>query len=247
MEFIDLHIHLQDYTSDSATEIVKKAQKSGLKKMVCAATSCDDWQKVADFALQYSDLVIPAFGVHPWQAAKVRPDWALTIEPYLQQYPQSLIGETGLDGLKPDMDLQRQYFLAHINLAKKYNRPLEIHAVKAVNLLSEYLPLMPSKFMIHSFNGRPEHLHEILHYGGYVSFCASILKNRDIEKIVCSTPSDKILLESDGPYQALIKGEQSIPFFIPELISKIAAIRGENSENFSRQVYQNSLTFIAAD
>ena len=244
MEFVDLHIHLQDYTEDCATNIVKKAQKSGLKKMVCAATSLDDWEQVAGFAQKYPALIVPAFGIHPWQVNGASIDWFEQLKQYLNNFPLCLIGETGLDGLKPDFELQQQVFSMHLELAREYNRPIIIHSVKAVGAMSVFWRLMPSKFMIHSFNGKAEHLHDILLHGGYVSFSASILKNRDMEKIVKAVPLNKILLESDGPYQALNKGELSSPFFIPEILQRFASILHTDIEELSQQIYQNSQEFI---
>ena len=244
MEFIDLHIHLQDYEENFATDIVKKAQKSGLKKMVCAATSPDDWQKVADFASQYPDMIIPAFGVHPWQVADISADWSEQLRRYLNIFPSALIGETGLDGLKPDFELQQKFFSIHLQLAQEYNRPIVIHSVKAVTELNQFWHQMPLKFMIHSFNGRAEHLRNILLHGGYISFSASILKNQDMENIIKTVPLSRILLESDGPYQAFNKGEFSSPFFIIEMLHRFAQTLNLKVEDLSQQIYNNSLEFI---
>lgn len=244
MDFIDLHIHLQDYEENFATDIVKKAQKFGLKKMICAATSPKDWDKVAAFAQNFSDLIVPAFGVHPWHVAGVSEQWQNLLKSYLKAFPHALVGETGLDGLKPDFDLQQNLFSAQLKLAREFKRPIIIHSVKAVGSMPDFWHLMPAKFMIHSFNGRAEHLHDILSHGGYISFSASILKNRDIEKIVKTVPLNKILLESDGPYQAPNKGELSSPFFIPEILQHFASILRADIEELSRQIYQNSLEFI---
>ena len=243
MEFIDLHIHLQDYEANFATDIVKKAQKFGLKKMVCAATCLDDWQKVADFAQKYPDLVVPAFGVHPWHVADISADWSEQLKQYLNDFPSALIGETGLDGLKPEFELQQKFFSAHLELAQKYNRPIIIHSVKAVAELNKFWSQMPPKFMIHSFNGKTEHLREILAHNGYVSFSASILKNREMKNIIRTVPLNRLLLESDGPYQAFEKGAISSPFFIVEMLHRFALVLNLKVEDLSQQIYNNSLEF----
>lgn len=244
MEFIDTHIHLQDYKGNLATDIVKKAQKSGLKKMICAATHPDDWPKVADFARQFPGLIVPAFGVHPWHIVGISGDWTERLRQYLNNFPLSLIGETGLDGLKSDYDLQQKFFSTHLELAHEYNRPIIIHSVKASGTLDNFWFQMPQKFVIHSFNGKTEHLHNILSHGGYVSFSASILKNRNMEKIIKAVPLNRILLESDGPYQAPNKGEFSSPFFITEILKHFATVLNVDAEDLSMQIYHNSLEFI---
>lgn len=244
MEFIDLHIHLQDYSENCATDIVKKAQKTGLKKLVCTGTKEQDWSFVADFALCYPELIVPAFGLHPWHVGQEQEGWQEKLHDFLLRFPQALVGETGLDKLKPDFELQKKCFEQQVSIAKAFNRPLIVHAVKAFADMSPFWKKMPPKFMFHSFNARVEQLREVLRYDGYVSFGASVLKNRDAEHILQYVPTEKFLLESDGPYQAPVKSDVSSPFFIPELLQKIADIRGDDVEELAYEIYQNSLRFI---
>ena len=247
MNFIDMHIHLQDYDRQFATDLVKKAQKSGFKKMICTGTSPDDWEEVALWRNRYPDFIVPSFGLHPWQVGRFGENFIDVLRAYLQNFSTAPVGEIGLDGLKPDVELQKKYFEAQLHLAAELKRPVVIHAVKAANIPHDYPKIMPEKFMIHSFNGRWEQMWEILRYGGYISFGASIIKNRDFTKIMTDMPADKILVESDGPYQAPVKGEKSTPLFIPELVAQIASVRGEDLEETAQKIYENSLRFISAD
>ena len=244
MDFIDIHIHLQDYKTNFVTDIVQKAQILNYKKLLCVGISEKDWDKVAKWNDLYPTMIVPAFGVHPWQIADISDNWDNLLCSYLKKYPQALIGETGIDGLKENPQQQKQLFIQHIEIAKKYNRPLIIHAVKAVSYFDDLWNKLPEKFMFHSFNGKVEHLKNILSKNGYVSFSASILKNKDFEKIVQTVPAQKILLESDGPYQPFEKGSISTPFFIPELLKYIAKARKCDYEELAYQIYQNSLEFI---
>lgn len=244
MEFIDLHIHLQDYKANFATDMVKKAQKSGLKKMVCAGTSSRDWERVALWAEQNPQSVVPAFGLHPWHVASEQPDWEEKLRNFLSAFPQAPVGETGLDGLKPDFDKQQTCFERQVELAAELKRPLIIHAVKAFSGFAHLWKKLPEKFMFHSFNARVEQLRDILRHNGYVSFNVSVLKKRDCERLAAAVPVDRILFESDGPYQPREKGEISTPLAIPELISFFAKIRGEDVEELAARVMQNSEEFI---
>ena len=181
MQFIDTHLHLQDYKTGFATDIVKEA----------------------------------------------------------------LIGECGLDGVKnPDDEPQNSVFCQHILLAEELKRPLIIHAVRAQEWLENYWDMLPAKFVFHSYNGKREVLKKILKAGGYVSFSASILRNADKEELVNMVPADKLLLETDGPYQGPDKNAEVTPVYIPRLAEKIAGWRGENLPDFAARVYQNSLEFI---
>ena len=57
-------------------------------------------------------------------------------------------------------------------------------------------------------------------------------------------PGDRILLESDGPYQEPDKNVEVTPRFIPQLAAQIAQLRQEPVPDFAARVYQNSKEFI---
>lgn len=244
MNFIDMHIHLQDYKSNCATDIINMAVESGLKKLVCASVIEDDWAKIADLAEKHPSLIVPAFGLHPWYLHKTKTDWQQRIIDFLQYFPKSMIGETGIDKLKGNEALQLEMFATHIELAKEYNRPLIIHSVKAEELIKNFWSQMPARFMFHSFNSTPSLLSKIIANGGYISFGLSILKSKYCEEIVLSVPMDRILLESDGPYQSLERGLESSPLDILPLAEKIASLRVQRVEDFLQNVYANSEEFI---
>ena len=245
MQFIDTHLHLQDYKTGFATDILNSALSQGVEKVVCVSSLMEDWDKVAHFARTYSSSVVPAFGLHPWYVRQTKPDWQQRLREFLIRFPQALIGECGLDRIKnPDDEPQNSVFYGQIMLANELNRPLIIHAVKAQDWLENYWDMLPPKFVFHSYNGKREVLKKIISHGGYVSFCASILRNADKEELVNMVPLDKILLETDGPYQGPDKNSEVTPAYLPTLAAEIAALRHENLEDFATRVYHNAKEFI---
>lgn len=245
MQFIDTHIHLQDYKQKCATDIIEEMSKFGVQKLLCVSATEEDWEKVAILAQTKSPKVVPAFGLHPWYLEKRSTNWLSTLEDMLQQFPQALVGECGLDKLKnPEKEPQREVFIKHIELAQKFRRPLLIHAVKSFLWLEELWEKMPQKFVLHSFGGSAEQAKIALKYGAYFSFSGGLLKSKKVLSALKIIPNDKILLETDGPYQSLVKGKESGIDDLPQILKAIAEEKKEDMKKLGEQIYQNSLEFI---
>ena len=244
MNFSDMHIHLQDYKQNSATQVVEEALSAGVRRLVCVSSTESDWPRVRELAEKYPQTVTPAFGLHPWYAATAAAGWPERLRALLSAVPAAMVGECGLDGIKGIGETEERVFKTQILLAGALRRPLVIHAVKAVAVMEKFWPLLPARFVIHSFNGRAEHLRPILARGGYVSLSASILKNREAEKIVRLIPENRLLLETDGPYQAPVRGEEQKPVFLPVLLAQTAAWRQTEPARLAERIWANSEEFI---
>ena len=85
---------------------------------------------------------------------------------------------------------------------------------------------------------------KIIKCGGYVSFSFSILRNKERQKLVSTVPTEKILAETDGPYQAEEKGIINLPERLPALVSLLAGDRKTDKEEFAQQLEQNAKEFI---
>ena len=198
----------------------------------------DDWEKVGALAQKFPQTVVPAFAIHPWYVHNAKSGWRNRLEQKLKDFPQALIGECGLDLLKgAEPSRQQKVFEEHIALARQYHRPLLLHMVKAWNLLNDYWKELPQPFVFHSFNGSVEMLRQIIKCGGYVAVNAKILRTKRAEEIIKNAPKDRLLFETDAPYQSKI-------FDLPVLCEKIALIRGERVEETADNVYYNSLRII---
>ena len=245
MQFIDTHIHLQDYKQNCATDILSAMSDCGCKKLINVSAVEADWGKIKTLAEKYPERIVPAYGLHPWYIEAQKENWQTRLEMLLRQNPQALVGECGLDKLKaPEKAVQVAAFIEQANLAKQYHRPLIVHMVKSFGWLEEIWSSLPQKFVLHSFNGEKEQAGQVVKRGGYISFSASIMKNKNAAEIIRALPEDKILVETDGPYQALEKHQESDISFLPRLINFLAEQKQEKAENLAAKIYQNSLEFI---
>lgn len=242
MKFIDTHIHLQDFTSEKIKDIITSSDNYGLDKMLCVSAKPSDWKRLEELADEYKNI-IPAFGVHPWYVKEAKNSWLDDLRFFVEKNPQALIGEIGLDGYK-DKTGQEDFFKQQLLLAVEYSRPIVIHSVKAQNWFENNWQLLPDKFVFHSYNGSKDFLKEVINHNAYVSFSFSILANKDFAELVNIVPLHRLLAETDSPYQALEKNAINSPFLLPDLIFELAKVRKIEQNQFTKQVYNNSLEFM---
>ena len=78
-----------------AAEVVSRAVKRSVIKMICNATSERDWRDVLDLAEKH-DAVYPFLGIHPWYSDTVEKEWLDRLATTVQKNSIG-IGEIGLD------------------------------------------------------------------------------------------------------------------------------------------------------
>ncbi len=223
---IDTHLHLADLQEKTITTDMA----------IVPAIKYEDWQKIINLS-QENKKIIPSFGIHPWYINQSPNNWHEKLDQLLSKMPNAIIGETGLDRLKDkEYNPQNDSFKEHIKLAIKHNRSIIIHAIKSNQWLEEYWQeLSLTRFVFHSYNSKIELLNKVIKNGGYISFSASILNNKNKEKIIKAVPIEKILIETDAPYQ---KGD------IKETAKQISSILNIEYDYFLKTVYENTLRFL---
>lgn len=146
-----------------------------------------------------------AFGVHPWHVADASGDWLDAAEAALERWPSAWVGEIGLDGAKPDASVQDAVFREQLRLAKRLDRPVNLHCVKAWDGLAsaldaEYLDDGPRPFVVHSFAGPYQMAAALAERGAYFSI-GQLAARKDTRKgreRAALLPADRLLLESDS-------------------------------------------------
>ncbi len=233
--FFDTHIHLTDFRDISPDDLILRLKENDIKKCVCVSATPSDWEKTAQFARNFPSVVIPAFGLHPWYINKSPANLQQTLEKYLLQFENATVGECGFDRLKnTDLSAQQKIFDIHLALAKKYDRPLILHAVKADGIMQQYDSLLPSKTVFHSFTGSLERLKQINKFGFFISLNLKSLHKKNAIEIVCKIPKERLLIETDAPYQ-------SMPSDLRSVSQKIADLRVDSVENVENFVYKNAM------
>lgn len=201
----DAHNHLQDPRLGDPAPVIAAMRSAGIGRCVVNATREADWPTVESLALAYPDFVVPAFGIHPWQAHTATAGWLERLAGILEKHPQASIGECGLDHWisSPPMGVQRQVFRDQLRLARAMDRTLTIHCLKAWRGLFETFAEAPPPpgFLMHSYGGSIEVARRMIPLGAYFSFSGYFLHERKsaVLEVFRQLPHDRILLETDAP------------------------------------------------
>ncbi len=165
------------------------------------------------------------------------------------------IGECGLDYFRLDEETkktQTEAFVSQIELANAVKKPLMLHIRSgkhgeaensayddAVELLKAHAKVQGD---VHFFAGKWDTAKKFLDLGFTLSFTGVITFARDYEEVVRNTPLDMILSETDAPYvtPAPHRGTRNEPIYIPDIVRKIAEIKGIEEEAVRVQILLNA-------
>jgi TatD DNase family protein len=203
--WIDAHNHLQDARFIDRETIIRTSRESGIKKCVVNATCENDWSKIEELVAAHPDFIIPAFGIHPWHAHTASPGWQERLSAMLIKYPQSSIGECGLDRWvdTPSIEIQMPIFIQQLRITRELNRCATIHCLRAWEPLFDAFKKEspPTKFLLHSFNGSIETARRLIPLGAYFSFSGYFLKPEKSHTIDVfrKLSRERILVETDAP------------------------------------------------
>jgi TatD DNase family protein len=181
---------------------------------------------------------IDFIGLHPWiiNIEKTDED-LLKLDNQFNSKVPLMIGETGLDKLKCSIDLkiQMDVFYWHLEKAKKLNRPLVLHVLKAHNEVLNILKEMKFEgtFLIHGYSGNHFEIKNYLKYNSFFSFGKYLLKDGSkAQKSILHVPLDRLFLETDDDKNLNIK----------DVYLKAERLLGVN--NLEKQIQNNFLRFF---
>lgn len=216
----DIHNHLQDFAGRPDFEkIADEARAAGVSRMVVNGSTGEDWPVVAAISRRYPELIIPAFGLHPWHIAKRTPDWHKLLEKLLREFPNAAVGEIGLDRWIPEYDWEDQVavFLEQWRLAVELDRVAEVHCLRAFGPLEQLLRTEPKPrrgWILHSYGGPAEMVPAFARLGASFSFSGYFLHPRKIadrSAAFRAVPRERLLLETDAPDMAPPEDRRRFP------------------------------------
>ena len=251
---IDTHIHLDDNRYDEDLDaVLERAREGGVERFIIPGADVSTLEKAVSIAERYDDVYF-AIGVHPYDKEGFDENY---FTKYVGHKKCVAIGECGMDYFRlegsdeekeREKEEQKRVFVAQIELAKKYKKPLIVHirnaSYDAKMLLLEH-NAQEVGGVLHCFNADDELLslaNENFYFGigGVVTF-----KNaKKLVNILPRIPKEKLIIETDGPYLTPTphRGERNEPFyttFVAQKMAEILEMSKEEIENLTTKNAQN--------
>ncbi len=245
--YIDTHCHLEDEKFTDIDEVVKEFRNNCVTKVINMGCDINTSKLAKNLAEKYQEIYY-AVGFHPENATKFD-DHALDELRYLANSDKCVaIGEIGLDYYWDDTKKveQKKCFIEQIKLANELKLPVSIHSREAtldtLNTLRENKPLYSG--VLHCYSGSVESANEYIKMGLKIGFGGTVtFKNaKNIVEVASKIPSEFILTETDSPYLAPVpfRGSINSPKNIPQIVAKLAFIRGVSPDKLAEQVLKNA-------
>lgn len=240
---IDAHAHLNLYLQSKRfgkdiDSVLKSIEKD---KILIISNSMDITSyKINKKIAGKCKYVIPAFGIHPWNAPRYVNKLKL-IGKLIEE--NKFIGEIGLDYffVKDKTRYAAQRKLFKFFLSKSINRVLSIHSKGAEKDVLKYLNRFGNnRAIIHWYSGDLNTLKQMIKQGFSFSITPEICKSKHIKKIVKMIPLKQLLTETDSPGGPLSYAKKAgTPCLVKDVIKEIAKLKNRKYIQIKKQVQKN--------
>lgn len=257
MMLIDTHCHLDfDEFVEDIEQVLWRARRVGVERILIPAVGADNWQKIANLCACYQEMssnapqLAAAYGLHPvfYRAHQPAHLWALA--DWLAQYRTLAIGECGLDGSLPiELEAQKSWLFAQIELAQQFDLPLIFHARQALEPLLQSLRQFKNlRFIVHSFSGSDQQLAQIFRLGGIVGIGGSVTYPRAsrLRRQVSKLHKGQYVLETDAPSQTPYRAPtlRNQPSYLFDIARIVAELQQKPIDCVSAESSQTAINYL---
>jgi TatD DNase family protein len=243
----DSHCHL-DIMGLPVPGVLEAARAARIDRVITVGIDLESSRWSAGCAEEY-DGVYAAVAIHPNDtssaAAVAAPDDVLAEIETLAGLPQvRAVGETGLDYYRDssDPELQREWFRAHIGIAKRTGKALMIHDREAhedvLRILAEEGP--PDKVVFHCFSGDERMAKRCAEAGYVMSFAGNLTFSsaQNLRDAAAAAPADLVLVETDAPFLTPVphRGKPNSPALVSHTARRLAEVKGMDLAELCAQV-----------
>ena len=247
----DTHAHYDDEAFDEDREqLLASFKENGIDAVTNVAASLSSCKTTLELARNH-DFMYAALGVHPSESAELSDEGLKDIETWCTERQDGkvrAIGEIGLDYYweEPDKEIQKKWFVAQLDLARRLKLPVIIHSRDAA---ADTLEIMKAHGrdlggVIHCFSYGPEMAREYLKMGYYLGIggVVTFTNAKKLKEVVKETPIDRIVLETDCPYLSPVpnRGKRNSSLNLPYVVDMIAELKGITAKEVMEKTWENA-------
>lgn len=252
---VDTHCHMdfafdEHHKLNSIEQALVDAAQVGVSHVIQVGCDVESSRNAVEIAKNFEN-VWATVAIHPNDAVR---DQKLNnsleiIEQLAQLDVVRGIGETGLDYYRTKkQDAQKQHvsFRAHIDMCKKYDKPLIIHDRDAhdevINTLLEVGA--PEKVVFHCYSGDAAMAQICADHGWYMSFAGTVTFNnaQNLRDALLVAPADLVLVETDTPFLTPVplRGQPNCSAFMAHTVRAMAALKGVDEKEYCEKLFSNA-------
>ncbi|WP_026510972.1 TatD family hydrolase [Butyrivibrio sp. LC3010] len=235
----ETHAHYDDEAFDSDRDLLLSSMKeNGIGTIVNATSSKRTVEQSIELTKKYP-FIYTTIGVHPSDSAEMNDSELKWLEEMCSYEKAVAVGEIGLDYHydEPSKDIQKKWFEAQIEMAKRTKLPVIIHSRDAAKDTLDMMKALNAREVggdIHCFSYSVETAREYLNMGFFLGIGGVItFKNgRKLREVVEYAPIEQLVIETDSPYLSPepYRGKRNSSLNLLFVIEKIAEIKNLSAE-----------------
>ena len=243
----DAHTHM-DIMGVPVDGVLAAARAAGIGRVVNVGCDLRSSRWSVSCAAEYADAYA-AVAIHPNETSAVddrRSEVLAGIEALAASPKVVAIGETGLDYYRDwsPREVQREWFRAHIGIARRTGKALMIHDRDAhediLAILADEGPWPPCSVIFHCFSGDAGMAAQCAEAGYVLSFAGNVtFKNASsLRDAALAAPPGLILAETDAPYLTPVphRGRPNSPAMTAHTVRFLARLKNLELADFCAQL-----------
>jgi TatD DNase family protein len=245
---IDAHVHLDRYGDDDLDAALDEIVRHRIFS-VGVAMDILSYERTREIARR-CDLVLPTFGVHPWNA----PQYAARLDDLAAPIADSpMLGEIGLDFHWVEdpatYPAQREVFEVFLAAAQAQGKIVNLHTKGAEHAVLTLLRRYDlQRVIVHWYSGPLDVLDDLIAHGALFTVGVEVMRSDQIREIARRIPADQLLTETDNPGGwEWLTGAKGTPALLKDVVHTLAEVRGMAEEALVRTVQANFVRLIGDD
>lgn len=245
----DSHAHYDDAQFDEdRVDVLSHLKDAGVERVVNISNGWDDLLKTLDL-IKEVPFLYGTVGVHPCKVSELNEARMEQMKDFCSRDKIVAIGEIGLDyyWMSDPKDVQKEWFVRQLRLAKEVNLPVVIHSRDASQ---DTFDIMKAEHagttggVIHCYSGSLEMAREYVKMGYYLGIggVVTFKNSKTLKKVAAEIPLENIVVETDCPYLAPTphRGKRNSSAYLPLVIEEIARLRDISPEEVEQVTYENA-------